>query len=69
MKYPYLKTVHEEIADGGIKMLMGDMILFSIKTFLFVGVGWVALWCFTFAISDSLQKHLSNECIKEIANI
>jgi len=66
MKYPYLKVVHEEVADGGFLMFLADMILFAIKVFIFVGVGYLALWSVGIVVAKYMSDHLSPECISQL---
>jgi len=66
MKYPYLKVVHEEVADGGWSMAIVDMIWFSVKFFLIVGIGYMAVWSITISLAKELNKSMSPECVAEM---
>jgi len=69
MKYPYLKIVHEEIADGGWAMAITDMVYFAVKVFIFISVGYFAVYMFAQTWAAIMAKNLSPACIQEIANV
>lgn len=69
MKYPYLKKITEEIADGGIKMLLTDMIIFTIKYFIIIFLLYYTIFAIGYTLNDILFSKMSQECLNQIENI
>lgn len=65
MRYPYLKIVHEEVVDGGWVMLLGDMLAFSLKTFLLIGIGYLSLIAFGNIYASSITSKVTPECLSQ----
>lgn len=62
MKYPYLKVVHEEVADGGISLMLIELTLFCCKTALFIGIGWMVILSVTTSWAVVFAQELPNIC-------
>lgn len=62
--YPVLKMIQEEVVDGGWRWMLYDLIFFALKTFIFVGVGYLALLSFGLAFTEHFLTELPGWCEK-----
>jgi len=64
MKYPYLKVIHEEVAEGGFAMFLSDFLYFSLKCFLFTAIGWVVFFSVAQTAGTMFIEQLPSLCEK-----
>jgi hypothetical protein len=68
MMYPVYKTIHEEVVEGGWKALLSDMLVFCLKSFLFLSIAYVVMTLFGFTFAKKITESVSVECVQELGS-
>lgn len=65
--YPIVEEI--KFREGTLWDCLSEMFWFSVKTFVFIGFGYLALLCFGTVFAEHLLKVLTPECISQAANL